>query len=94
MPTTIAVGSKNVTVMLSRSNYKQYRDHQVDKACLDGLQFGSEIALSQAKGFSITPTTTKAEIKTAFDEEIARQRKIAAELEKEHTDIFEIDIGQ
>lgn len=72
MPTTIAVGSKNVTVMLSRSNYKQYRDHQVDKACLDGLAFGAEIALSQAKGFSITPTTTKAEIKTSFDEEIAR----------------------
>ena len=67
MPTTIAVGSQNVTVMLSRSNYKQYRDHQVDKACLDGLGFGAEIALSQAKGFSITPTTTNAEIKTAFD---------------------------
>ena len=94
MPTTIAVGSKNVTVMLSRSNYKQYRDHQVDKACLDGLQFGSEIALSQAKGFSITPTTTKAEIKTAFDKEIARQRTATIALVKEETEIYDIAIGQ
>ena len=80
--------------MLSRSNYKQYRDHQVDKACLDGLAFGAEIALSQAKGFSITPTTTKAEIKTAFDEEIARQRTATIALVKEETEVYDIAIGQ
>ena len=61
---------------------------------LDGLHLASEVALSQAKGFSITPTTTKAEIKTAFDKEIARQRTATIALVKEETEIYDIAIGQ